>query len=236
MADTESRHWWFVARREILRGELERLALGPGSRLLEVGSGTGGNLELLSHYGKLSAMEMDASARALANGKTGGRFDIRFGHCPDNIPFESGEFDLICMFDVLEHIDEDVETLQALTPLLAEGGRMLVTVPAYAWLWGAHDEFLHHKRRYNRRNFEALVAAAGLRLERFSYFNTLLFPLAAAVRIKERLLHSEHAAGQGLPAPWLNEVLQRTFASERWLLGRTTLPYGVSLLAVLGAR
>lgn len=235
MAQTEAQHWWFTARRAILSTLISRFQLPANARILEIGSGTGGNLEMLSAFGQVSALEMDEVARTIATQKTGGRFDIRAGSCPKDIPFASEKFDLICLFDVLEHIDADVETLVATRKLLADGGRILLTVPAYRWLWSAHDEFLHHKRRYSAVELIDKVAAASLRMEKISYFNTLLFPLAAAVRLKERLLKSRTASGTAIPAAPINAALRTIFGMERFLLGRLPLPFGVSLCAVLRA-
>jgi len=235
MADTEARHWWFVARRSILTSLISGLDLPPAARILEVGSGTGGNLQMLSSFGKVSAMEMGASARSIAARKTGGRFDVRAGLCPTEIPFAGEEFDLICLFDVLEHIEADVETLVALKSLLAAGGRVLITVPAYQWLWSEHDEFLHHKRRYSAADLRRKISSADLRLVRMSYFNTLLFPLAAAVRLKDRLLRRREPSGTSTPAAPINGLLRATFSAERFLLRALDLPFGVSLLAVLQA-
>jgi SAM-dependent methyltransferase len=235
MAQTESSHWWFVARRSILAALIARLRLPAGARILEVGSGTGGNLEMLATFGEVSALEMDASARAIAALKTGARFDIRAGSCPSEIPFEGAQFDLICMFDVLEHIDADQATLVALKRLLAPGGRLLLTVPAYQWLWSAHDAFLHHKRRYALRELRAKLAAAGLQAIRISYFNSLLLPLVIAVRLRDRLLRRTEANGAAVPAPALNALLRLVFGSERYLLRAVNLPFGLSLFALTRA-
>src|SRR5436190_3399732 len=147
MADTEARHWWFAGRRAILASLIQRFELRADARILEIGAGTGGNLPMLSSFGKVSALEMDDAARAIAIEKTGRRFDIRSGCCPANIPFMDERFDLICLFDVLEHIDDDSGTLAAIKTMMTAQARVLVTVSAYRWLWSTHDEFLHHKRR-----------------------------------------------------------------------------------------
>jgi SAM-dependent methyltransferase len=233
MAETESRHWWFVGRRKILSHLIAGLRLPTNARLLEVGSGTGGNLQMLSAFGHVSAMEMDATARTICAQKTGVRFDVRPGFCPDDIPFAGEKFDLICMFDVLEHIDEDVQTLIALKALLADGGRILISVPAYRWLWSAHDEFLHHKRRYSSAEFRQKVASAGLQLARVSYFNTILFPIAALVRLKDRMLGNATPTGGSIPFEPLNQLLTTLFGSERFFLTKVNFPFGVSLLALL---
>jgi SAM-dependent methyltransferase len=233
MADTQSRHWWFTARRKILVATIARLNLPRDAAILEIGCGPGGNLDMLATFGKVSALEMDADARAMAHANTRHAYDIRAGSCPGDIPFPDGQFDLICILDVLEHIDDDHGTLVALRNLLRPEGRILVTVPASPWLWGAHDEFLHHKRRYSSRTLRGEIARAGLHAGKLSHFNTLLFPLAAASRLKDRWLHKRQASGTSIPATPVNWLFGRIFASERGLLQRVNLPFGVSLLAIL---
>jgi SAM-dependent methyltransferase len=226
MAATEGRHWWFSGRRAILTSVIERFELSRKAKILELGCGTGGNLEMLSRFGEVAAMETDDAARAIALEKTGGRFEIRAGRCPDRIPFAGRRFDLVCMIDVLEHVDEDGATLEALRGLLAPDGRALLTVPAYRWMWSRHDEFLHHKRRYTAGELRSKAVGAGLRVTTLSYFNTLLFPLAATAR----LLNVE---GSDVPPAPLNRLFQAVFSTERFVVGRLALPFGVSLLAVL---
>jgi SAM-dependent methyltransferase len=226
MADTEGRHWWFTGRRAILRSLISRLKLPRSARIVEIGCGTGGNLDMLAAFGRVSAMEADDGARAIAREKTAGRFEIRAGRCPEEIPFPQRSFDLVCLFDVLEHIEEDVATLQAVGALLAPGGHAVLTVPAYRWLWSAHDEFLHHKRRYSAGELRYKVDAASLRVSELSYFNTLLFPLAAAARLLK-------LNGTAVPARPINRLFHAVFSAERFLVGRLPLPFGVSLVAVL---
>ena len=233
MASTEATHWWFTARRSLLSSFIRGLALPDDARILEIGCGTGGNLQMLAEFGRVSAFEMDASARELAARSTGGQFEIRAGCCPADIPYQGEQFDLICMFDVLEHIDEDIETLRAVRGLLAPGGCALITVPAYAWLWSKHDEFLHHKRRYVATGLRQTALAAGLKPVKLSYFNTLLFPLAVAVRLKDRLFNKTTPSGTTVPAAPVNRLLHRIFSSEQALLAHANLPFGVSLVTVL---
>lgn len=235
MAATESTHWWFRARRRILDRIIDSLALPHAARILEAGSGTGGNLSMLSRHGSVSAFEMDDSARELAAEKAAGRFILRAGSCPHDIPFPGEQFDLICMFDVLEHIDEDVLTLAALRTHLAVGGRVLVTVPAYPWLWGVHDEFLHHKRRYTSRGLRQALAAGGLAVDRITHFNMLLLPLAILARLKDHLMPIKRSSGTAVPPAPVNAALGAILSSERHLLATLNLPAGVSLLAIAHA-
>ncbi|MDO8786516.1 MAG: class I SAM-dependent methyltransferase [Sulfuritalea sp.] len=235
MAETESRHWWYCGRRAILAQMIGALDLPSNSKILEVGCGTGGNLEMLARFGEVHAIEMDGVARAIASRTTNNCCDIRAGNCPEQIPFTGRQFDLICMFDVLEHIERDTEALVAANKLLTNNGRILITVPAYQWLYGAHDEFLHHRRRYSLNQLKRKIAEAGLKAARISFFNTILFPLAVTMRLKDRLLGSKVATGTAVPPAIINAVLRTVFGAERFLLKHFNLPFGVSLLCLVNA-
>ncbi|MGL4573382.1 MAG: class I SAM-dependent methyltransferase [Burkholderiaceae bacterium] len=232
MARTEAQHWWFAGRRAILARMLRSLNLSPDARIFEIGSGTGGNLDMLAALGKVSAMELDEHARALAQDKTQGRYVISAGSCPENIAFSGERFDLVCMFDVLEHIEEDVATLRALHARLAPGGRVVLTVPAHPWLWSPHDVFLHHKRRYPKAELQEKIIACGFEIDKLSYFNMALFPVSVLVRLKDRVLGATQSSGTGLPPAPLNALMMQVFAVERHVLARMNLPFGLSLLCV----
>lgn len=233
MSQTESKHWWFTGRREILLNTLKKLKLPQDAKILEIGCGTGGNLQMLARFGEVSALEMDSNARKIASEKTDNQYTIKAGYCPDEIPYEKQSFDLICMFDVLEHIEQDSETLSAIKMLLKKDGKIFLTVPAYQWLWGTHDEFLHHKRRYTARRLSEIIKTSGLKPLRISYFNTILFPFAAIVRLKDRLLGNKNATGTNIPPKAINKLFKTLFSSERYLLQYINLPFGVSLLCIL---
>lgn len=229
MADIEDGHWWFVARRRILTAALKRCAeLPPSARILEAGCGTGGNLAMLANFGSVAGFEPDAEARGLAQGK--GTFEIREGWLPDRVPFEAGGFDLVAALDVLEHVEDDEGSLRALGARLRPGGWALVTVPAFAALWSRHDLTHHHHRRYARAELLTLARGAGLAPVVTTYFNSLLFPAIAGVRLIKTLLGVDGAEDDALPPGPLNRLLCALFASERHVVGRLALPFGVSLL------
>lgn len=228
MAKLQATHWWFAARRRILRAELRRIGLPAGARLLDAGCGPGANLSMLAEFGAVTGMEMDAGARAHARGLGHAVVD---GRLP-GAPFDAGAFDLVGAFDVIEHVEEDAAAVADLGRMLKPGGMILATVPAHRWMWSAHDRRHHHFRRYQKAAFRALFENAGLRVERVTYFNTLLFPLAAAVRLAKNALRGrgDGLADDRMPPAALNAALREIFAAEAGLLGLADLPLGVSLM------
>ncbi len=230
LSRVEDQHWWFRARREIATGILQALHLPENAAILEVGSGTGGNLSMLSQFGRLFAMEMDAEARALSDRR--GIVKAEAGLLPEHIPFDDQRFDLIAAFDVLEHIEPDFETLAALRGRLAVGGKLLITVPAFPFLWSTHDESHHHKRRYRLKPLTRLVEHAGYRVLLASYCNFWLFPIVMAARLAATVARrrSQNGAQLSMPPTPLNHLLRVIFASERYLYGIVRLPFGVSIV------
>jgi len=224
----EDRHWWFVARRMIIGKILSCYLPDKKERkILEVGCGTGGNLELLSAYGNVYAVELDEEAIVLAEKR--GFCDVAKGSLPNDIPFECG-FDLICMLDVLEHIDDDFEALEAVRKKLHLGGKILVTVPAFSFLWSEHDTALHHKRRYGQKQLMRLLEISGFRIIYRSYFNTLLFPMVTAVRSLKKIYGKEYGTDVSMPVKQINILLTAIFSSERFIMPWISLPFGTSIL------
>jgi SAM-dependent methyltransferase len=231
MAEIDGEHWWFVARRRIVSALIARqVPLGPGARILEVGAGTGSNIAMLQVFGRVDGIEPDASARALASRRAG--IPLTGGFLPHGVTIEDGAYDLIVLLDVLEHIEDDVGSLQMLAGKLAPGGRMVLTVPAAPWMWSAHDVAHHHKRRYTAHTLRKTFAAGGFRVRHMSHFNSLLYPLIAAVRLAGRLAGRE-GGDDTLPSAPVNALLGALFGAERHWVTWASLPAGVSLLAVV---
>ncbi len=229
-AESEDAHWWYRGRRAILRSVLDRYAppASPPRSILEVGCGNGGNLPVLAAYGQLYAVEMEDATRGRASSRNVAC--VENGWLPDGLPFGDRRFDLIVALDVLEHVDDDRAAAKALHDRLTPGGQLIVTVPAYAWLWGWRDEFSRHKRRYARPALIARLAEAGLDVTYGSYFNTLLFPLAVAYAQLEQLLFSSAYQAIAVPPAPLNRALAAVFELERLFIPRVAFPYGLSIL------
>ncbi|MGD1912827.1 MAG: class I SAM-dependent methyltransferase [Rivularia sp. (in: cyanobacteria)] len=230
-ASVEDKHWWFLARRQIIEQVIVRLKLPKNAQILEAGCGTGGNLQMLSRHGQVSAMELDEIACQLANQRQ--VTQVKSGSLPDNIPFNL-QYDLILILDVIEHLDNDLSALKALYYKLKPGGCLLVTVPAYKFLWSEHDEINHHKRRYRLKALRQVVKKAGYEITYGSYFNTFLFPVVAILRSLEKLFPKQNknqfSSDLVLPSKPVNQFFKWIFARESYFINRFTLPFGVSVL------
>jgi SAM-dependent methyltransferase len=233
MAELDSRHWWYRARREILADLIERrIDLPEDPRILEIGCGTGHNLVMLKRFGRVDAIEIDPAARDIASRRLG--HPVMDAPLPALTGVEDRAYDLVAILDVLEHVDEDREALESIARKLRPGGRILIAVPAHPWMWSAHDVVNHHKRRYTRKTLRAVVAAAGLKLEMLSWFNSLLFPLAAAARFAGKVRRKEDSDDKLPPRP-VNALFEAIFGLERYAIGRLPFPPGVSLVAIVSA-
>ena len=233
MAAIDEGHWWYRARRRIVAQMITRYVKPTkGFNIAEIGCGTGSNLPMLEKFGHLTAVEPDVQARLFAAKRS--RVTIVQGKLPHELPLTDASLDLAVMLDVLEHVDDDIAALKAVSAKLKPGGRFLLTVPAMPFLWSPHDEEHHHKRRYTAKTLRAAIAQAGLKVEVMSYFNTLLFPMIAGVRWIKNLTGSK-AVDTGMPAGWLNKTLEGIFAFERNLIGRVAMPVGVSLVVIVTA-
>ncbi len=224
----EERHWWFAAKHRIILSLLQR-RLSPGAQIADIGCGCGRMLQLLSE--RYRPVGVDASDLAVQFSAQRGVKVVQ-GSLPDqvNLPHES--FDAVLMLDVLEHLDDDVACARSAARLLKPDGFMLLTVPAYQWLYGPHDAAHHHRRRYSRKQLSAALNSAGLKVQYISYYNTLLFPLALVQRQLQRFAKPNAPISTKPPAAPVNAIFRAIFASERHLLGRVSLPLGLSLIAI----
>jgi SAM-dependent methyltransferase len=229
----ENTHWWFVARREILLHYCAtRGLLSHDTRLLDVGCGTGANLEAFA--AQCTAAGLDASPHAIEFCRKRGLERLFLGTL-DSFP-DDQRFDLITLLDVAEHADDDARLLRAALQRLDAGGKLLLTVPAFPSLWGPHDVQTHHKRRYTKNGLGRLMNDSGFSIRHLTFFNTFLFPVAVARRFTSNLRGSQRADDLDLPSPVVNRILMHLFLLEKPLVPRMSLPFGLSLLCLAEKR
>lgn len=235
-AELEDTHFWFVSRRRIFFDLLDRALAGRRNlRVLEVGCGAGGMLGPLQRYGRVTGMDIDREYLGYCRNRGFGRLLCGSGH---DLPFADATFDVVALFDTLEHIPDEARALAEVRRVLRPGGTVFVSAPAYEWLWSNNDDIAHHQRRYTRGRLRRALEGAGLHTEKVSYFNTLLLPLIVPsvfwqkfVGWLGRLPAGFNNTTVRVPAP-LNWLFTRMMSGERFALRHADLPLGHSLLAI----
>jgi SAM-dependent methyltransferase len=235
LAEYEEWYWWHRARQAIVTTLLRRhLPEGGASRrVLDVGCGAGATSLVLREFGTVLGVDFGVEAATAARGRGLQSACMDAGH----LGVRDESFDVVVALDVLEHLDDDLAAARELRRVLKPGGLLLVTVPAYRWLWSDHDVALGHRRRYRRGEVRGLLARAGLRELLSSYIMTSVLPAAAAVRLTQRLTGRGRPAPEAesgyipLPAP-VNTALTHLVGLDGHLAGRVWLPFGLSVVAV----
>lgn len=235
MYEVEGAHWWFAGRRRILESFLAQIAPtlpvteGTRAQILDVGCGTGANLEMLARFG--DAEGVDVSEDALAFCRARGLTRVRAG-AAEALPYKDASFDLVTALDVVEHLDDDVAGLGEMRRVLKPGGCALLFVPAFQWLWGVQDDVSNHRRRYTLPQLRRAATTAGLRVERATYANiTFLAPILLG-RVLMRVTGARPASENNINVAAFNGILGRVLGAERVWLRRLSLPVGVSAICV----
>jgi len=232
MYQVEERHWWFVGRRAIIESFLAAVIGQIGKRrprILDVGCGTGANLQMLGAYGV--AEGVDVSDEALEFCRARGLAKVKHG-AAESLPYEDASFDLVTALDVVEHLDDDDAGLKEMQRVLRPRGRALLFVPAFMFLWGVQDDISHHRRRYTAGELQMKLRAAGLTPERITYANVTFFLPILMGRWLMRLTGVRPASENNITISGLNGVLGKILGSERWWLRKLSFPFGVSIVCV----
>lgn len=241
MYQVEGEHWWFVGRRRIiesflaplcqrLRADRKPTPLPDQSiRILDIGCGTGANLELLSQFGEAEGVDVSADALAFCHER--GLRNVRQG-AAEHLPWEDGSFDLVTGLDVVEHLDDDIAGLREMRRVLRPGGYAFLFVPAFMFLWGVQDDISHHRRRYTRKGLQLAARAAGFEIERVTYTNISFFFPVLLGRLLMRLTGFRPASENNINIKALNGMFGRIFGAEGSILRHMNLPFGVSAICL----
>jgi len=232
----EQSHWWFIGRRRILStfvDEICRSVTDRRPRILDVGCGTGANLIMLSKYG--DAEGVDVSEDALAFCRERGLDKLKLG-AAEELPYEDGTFDLVTAFDVVEHMDDDLACLREMRRVLRPGGRVLLFVPTFMFLWGVQDDVSNHRRRYRLPQLGRVLEQAGFEIERTTYANITFFLPILLGRKFMQVTGIKASNENNINISALNGLFGSVFGAESWILRHTNLPFGVSGLCVAKKR
>jgi SAM-dependent methyltransferase len=231
MDRVEDSHWWFVGRRAILesflRGIVEKLGKPAGElRILDVGCGTGANLEMLSQFGGAEGVDVSDDALEFCRRKG---LTVHKG-LAETLPYLDDTFDITTALDVVEHLDDDLAGLKEMYRVTKTGGRSLIFVPAFMWLWGVQDDISNHRIRYTKRQIVERLEQAGFAVERATYANFTFFAPILGGRTLMKLTGIKPESENNVNISALNGVFGRLFSAERHWLKRLNFPFGVSIV------
>ena len=233
MDRVEDTHWWFVGRRAILETFLKGIIQNPKSkiqnpRILDVGCGTGANLEMLSQFGVAEGVDVSDEALEFCRKKG---LAVRKG-LAETLPFEDESFDMTTALDVVEHLDDDIAGLREMHRVTKCGGYSLIFVPAFMWLWGVQDDISHHRIRYTKKQIVERLEKAGFKVERATYANFTFFAPILAGRLLMKLTGIKPESENNITISALNGVFGKLFSAERFWLKNLNFPFGVSIVVV----
>lgn len=234
----EREHWWFKVRGQIIIDQIRKVIGGKRDlNILNIGVATGRTTELLSEFGKVTSIEYDKECCEFTRLEVG--IDVIQASVLA-LPFDNKSFDLVCSFDVIEHVEDDKTAVQEMKRVCKPNGIVCITVPAFMQLWSHHDVVNHHYRRYVMKQLIKLFEPQKKDEILFkSYFNSALFLPIWAFRLLSKIIPKKlirKEAGSDFTVidydSFINKILYSVFNVERKLLGKITYPFGVSILFI----
>ncbi|MBK7705540.1 MAG: class I SAM-dependent methyltransferase [Acidobacteria bacterium] len=235
MDRVEDSHWWFVGRRAILEEFLRKLiskSQVSSPKFLDVGCGTGANLEMLAQFGTAEGVDVSDDALEFCRAKG---LMVHKG-LAEKLPFEDESFDVVTALDVVEHLDDDVAGLREMHRVLKKGGETLIFVPAFMWLWGVQDDISNHRIRYTKKQIVERLEKAGFKIERATYANWTFFAPILAGRTLMKLTGLKPESENNITISALNGVFGKLFGAERFWLRHFDFPFGVSIVITASKR
>lgn len=225
----EDKHWWHISKRRIVRKLIDKYNNLENPKILDIGCGTGRNIEELADLGQIYGL--DNSREALRFCKKRGLKNLIFGSAEKtNLPNNS--FDIITLLDVLEHTDDD-KTLKEIHRILKKNSLLIITVPAFNWLWSQWDIVLHHKRRYTRESLTTILERNNYRIRKISYmYSFLVLPILLVRSIKSFLFKKEYPSDFRLSSSLVNNLLNKLTQFESFFYANGHIPIGTSLIVV----
>ncbi|MBI9016397.1 MAG: class I SAM-dependent methyltransferase [Phycisphaerae bacterium] len=234
MYELEQHFWWFTAKRRIISHLLKKfLPKNSGKKVCDIGCGCGMTMVELQEQGyDISGIDFSDTALGYCRQRN---MTVFKGDIIKGLELKDGCFDAALMLDVAEHLDDDTAGITEALRLVKPGGILIITVPAYSWLWTKRDALHHHKRRYNMSQFKKIIAPLDVKIVRLSYANSLLFPLALAERLFHKCLpFLQRDADIIIPPLGSNELLCEIFALEKHILSAGIPMFaGLSILTIL---
>lgn len=231
--DNQFNHWWWHGKRRVIESTLHHFFHSKQQiEFLDIGSGYGALIPTLRRWGEVDCIEPHTDAHEMLK-DLGARNIYTFTDFP--LEYPDRKYDCVCLFDVLEHLPDDQHALSIIkNHLLTHNGLLLITVPAYQWLWSTHDELHKHFRRYVKRTLTQMLKQSGFYIMYSSYFMTLLFPLALLNRLVQRITNPKSSELSKPPRP-VNHLFKAIFGLESRFVPHISLPYGLSILIVASA-
>jgi SAM-dependent methyltransferase len=233
MDRVEDSHWWFVGRRAILESFLRQIIQNPKSKIrkpkiLDVGCGTGANVEMLSQYGEAEGVDVSDDALEFCRRKG---LTVQKG-LAETLPYADETFDITTALDVVEHLDDDIAGLKEMYRVTKRGGYSLVFVPAFMWLWGVQDDVSNHRIRYTKKQIVERLQNAGFAIERATYANWTFFAPILAGRTFMKLTGIKPESENNVNISALNGMFGKLFGAESHWLARFNFPFGVSIVVL----
>lgn len=232
MYEIEKKHWWFRAKRDIVLN-IVAPHIDKQTQTIDFGCGTGIMIENLSRLGNVTGLDFSTIALDFCKSRFNGH--LVQANLTEELPLDT-KYDVGVALDVLEHLDNDLVALKNMKKVLTHNGRLIITVPAFIFLWSAHDENCNHKRRYTRKELETLIKESGFGIEYLSYYNFWLFPLILLLRSIFKLLRINKNSDieNRSSGKITNQILYKIFKSEIFFIKREIrMPFGVSIIAIL---